>query len=231
MPSEISLESRLRAVGRLAEPLRSRLYDVVAACDEPVSREHAAAAVGISRSLAAYHLDTMARDGLLSVSYARTSGRTGPGAGRPAKLYRRCGQELTVTVPQREYQLAATLLAAALEAEPTGAAVAALADGAYRLGVQAGEEAARGDGEAGDRATRVRRLLTARGYEPRVDRRGMVRMRNCPFHRLVEEHRDLVCGMNLALVRGMLDGLDGSGGATVLDPTPGCCCVALAPER
>jgi predicted ArsR family transcriptional regulator len=227
MPSpQDPADAEVRAVGRLAEPVRRRLYDVVARRDDPVSREEAARAVGISRSLAAYHLDTMVQDGLLAVSYARTTGRTGPGAGRTAKLYRRSGQEFAVTVPPRDYQMAASLLATALEADATGTAAAALEDAAHRAGVEAGQVAANGAQVEQDAASQA---LRARGYEPELSADGTLRLRNCPFHRLVKEHRDLVCHMNLSLLRGVLDGLGWASHTANLDPTPGYCCVALHP--
>jgi predicted ArsR family transcriptional regulator len=218
------VEPNLRAVGRLAEPLRRHLYDVVAGRDEPISREEAARAVGISRSLAAYHLDAMVRDGLLAVSYARTSGRTGPGAGRTSKLYRRSGQEFAVNVPPRDYQLAASLLATAIEGDPTGAAAAALRRAAHEVGVRAG----RGSPDAADvQHDGPVEALRGRGYEPELGADGTIRLHNCPFHRLVQKHRDLVCDMNLWLVRGLLEGLDGAAYNVVPDPKPGYCCVAL----
>ena len=221
---EDSVGPHLRAVGRLSEPLRRRLYELVAGRDDPVSREEAARVVGISRSLAAYHLDTMVRDGLLVVSYARTSGRTGPGAGRTSKLYRRSDDEFVVTVPPRDYELAAALLAGATKADQTGVAAAALRHAAHDVGVQTGRLSsdAERDGHDGNAA-----VLRRRGYEPELAPDGTLRLRNCPFHRLVEEHRDLVCEMNLCLIRGLLEGLKSAPDAAVLDPRPGYCCVAL----
>jgi predicted ArsR family transcriptional regulator len=215
----------LRAVGRLTDPLRRRLYDLVAGRDEPVSREEAARAVDISRSLAAYHLDTMVRDGLLAVSYARTSGRTGPGAGRTSKLYRRSDKEFAVTVPPRSYELAAALLAEAANADLSGAAATALRHAAHDVGINAGRLASHPDKGEHDGILAV---LRGRGYEPEVTLDGTVRLRNCPFHRLVGDHRDLVCEMNLWLIRGLLEGLGRGQHAAVLDPRPGYCCVALS---
>src|SRR5260221_9031496 len=107
-------EKGVGLVSGLADPVRRRLYDYVSASGEPVGREEAAAATGIGRPLAAYHLDRLVSLGLLTADYRRPSGRTGPGAGRPAKVYVRSGSEFTVTVPPREYELAARLLAQAV---------------------------------------------------------------------------------------------------------------------
>jgi predicted ArsR family transcriptional regulator len=205
----------LRAIGRLADPVRRRLYDIVASRSQPTSREAAAEEAGIRRSLAAYHLDKLVAEGLLETSYARTGERTGPGAGRTAKLYRRSDAEFSASLPPRDYERAAVLLAAALAHEPTGAARAALVDGAYRLGHDADP---------------LVNALAATGYEP-VCAGADIRLRNCPFHHLAEQHRDLICGMNVSLVQGMIDALPGDGRTARLDRGATGCCVAIAASR
>jgi predicted ArsR family transcriptional regulator len=215
-----------RAVGLLADPIRRRLYAAVGDGEEPLSRDQAAAAAGISRSLAAYHLDAMVAEALLEVSYARRSGRSGPGAGRTSKLYRRSQAELVVSLPDRDYGLAAMLLADAVDADRLGTARAALNAGARRLGLEAARTAS-SPTDPSEPPTAA--PLRARGYEPARRADGTLRLRNCPFHRLVGEHRDLICGMNLALVQGLLDGLDLEETRAVLDPRPGYCCVAILP--
>jgi predicted ArsR family transcriptional regulator len=205
------------ALARLAlldEPIRRRLFDHVRASPEPVTREEAADAVGISRSLAAYHLDKLAEQALLATSHRRPEGRTGPGAGRPAKVYAAQG-EVSVSVPPREYELAADLLAEA--AETSDEARAALDAVATRAGKRLGEG---GEGS-------LEEALTARGYEPFEDDGGVIRLRNCPFHRLAEQHRDVVCGMNRSYLQGLLEGLDRSDVTATLEPEPGRCCVAI----
>src|SRR5512139_1666519 len=102
------------AVAALGEPTRHALYDLVAGSAEPVGRDDAVTALGISRELAAFHLDRLVEAGLLETEYRRRSGRTGPGAGRPAKLYRRAGHEIEVSLPPRRYDRAAALMATAL---------------------------------------------------------------------------------------------------------------------
>ena len=84
------------ALSALGDPTRRRAYDYVSAQGGPAGRDEVATALGIGRTLAAYHLDRLAKEGLLSVAYARRWGRTGPGAGRPAKLYERAATELAV---------------------------------------------------------------------------------------------------------------------------------------
>ncbi|WP_320670083.1 helix-turn-helix transcriptional regulator [Patulibacter defluvii] len=210
----------IAALGGLADPIRRRLYDAVAAAPEPIGRGEAAAAAGISRTLAAYHLDRLAKDGLLVVSYARRSGRSGPGAGRPAKLYARAATEFAATVPPRDYGLAALLLAEAAAGDDSGATERSLTTAATRLG----RELAAADPPPASIADALR----GRGYEP-YDDDGTVRLRNCPFHAAARRHPAIVCGMNLALIEGLADGL-GCGARPRLDPGPDRCCVALDRE-
>lgn len=210
----------LRAIGRLADPVRRRLYDIVSSRAQPTSREDAAKAAGIRRSLAAYHLDRLVAEGLLETSYARTGERTGPGAGRTAKLYRRSDEEISASLPPRDYERAALLLAAALDREPTGAARSALVDGAYRVGRES-------VGISGEDADPLVNALAATGYEPACVE-GDIRLRNCPFHHLAQEHRELICGMNVSLVQGMIDALPGDRRTARLDRGQTGCCVAVS---
>ena len=226
----------LASLSSLDDPLRRRLYEVVASRPGPVSRDEAASAAGIGRVLAVYHLDKLVESGLLPASYQRPPGRSGPGAGRPAKVYARSDREFAVTVPPREYELAAQLLVQAVEADPSDRSRAALAEAARRLGTELGSTFRPSPGEK-DAAGRdadgrhVKGVLTQQGYEPCGGADGVIRLRNCPFHQLTEQHREVVCGMNLALVEGLVDGLGADGLRPVLDPQPGHCCVAIGGER
>jgi predicted ArsR family transcriptional regulator len=215
------LES-VSALSALDDPVRRRLYAFVSEQGGPVGRDEAARAAGIARPLAAYHLDKLAEEGLLTVDYRRPEGRGGPGAGRPAKRYTRSDRELSASVPPRDYGLAARLLADAAAADATGATTQALCEAAGRLG---GELAA----EVGDPPPPLGDLLHSRGYEPATDADGVVRLRNCPFHAAARRHPEVVCAMNLALLRGLLDGLGAPGTDAALEPAPGRCCVALRP--
>ncbi len=210
------------ALSALGDPTRRSAYDYVSVQGGPVGRDEVATALGIGRTLAAYHLDRLAKEGLLSVAYARRSGRTGPGAGRPAKLYERANAELSVSVPPRDYGLAARLLAHAAAQDEQGGTGRALRDAAESLGR-----------EIAATATDPRdldRLLRERGYEPYEDDAGVVRLRNCPFHAVAQSHPEVVCDMNLALLGGLVAGLDGKAQA-VLEPGAGRCCVAIKPKR
>src|SRR6266480_2229583 len=226
----------LASLSSLDDPLRRRLYEVVTSQPGPVSRDGAASAAGIGRALAVYHLDKLVESGLLTASYQRPPGRSGPGAGRPAKVYARADREFAVTVPPREYELAAQLLVQAVEADPSDRSRAALAEAARRLGTELGSTFRPSPGEK-DAAGRdadgrhVKGVLTQQGYEPCGGDDGVIRLRNCPFHQLTKRHREVVCGMNLALVEGLVDGLGADGLRPVLDPQPGHCCVAIGGER
>ena len=217
------------AVALLDEPPRRAVYDWVVAQHRPVSRDEVAGATGLSRGLAAFHLDRLAAGGLLETEFRRLTGRTGPGAGRPAKLYRRADRDIAVSFPRRGYDVAAGLLAEALEDLADQRPPDALRAAAHRLGEDVGRSARDAAGPRPSRAQRRAALvetLDARGYEP-VDQDGTLRLGNCPFHALVDTHRDLVCGMNLALAEGILDGLGEQRASARPDRQPGLCCVAF----
>lgn len=213
-------EGDVSSVASLDDATRRRLYAFVVGAGEPVTRDSASAALDIDRSLVAYHLDKLVDDGLLAVSFARPGGRGGPGAGRPAKHYERADRELSVSVPPRDYRLAAELLARAAEEDATGNARRSL----QRVAGELGRELAAGD-DAAD--ADVVEHLRRRGFEP-YDDEGVIRLRNCPFHQLAREHTELVCGMNLAMLAGLVEAAAGDLDPR-LDPGPGRCCVALHP--
>jgi predicted ArsR family transcriptional regulator len=218
------------AIALLAEPARRALYDWVVAAGRPVSRDEAAAGAGVSRALAAFHLDRLVEAGLLTPEYRRLTGRTGPGAGRPAKLYARAPAEVAVSLPDRSYEVAAKVFADALSELAASLPPDAVTASARALGEDVGTEARRKAGaRPGARRRREALLatLSERGYEPREMEDGEIRLGNCPFHALVEEHRPLVCGMNLALAEGVVAGLGDDRVQPRLDPQPGSCCVAF----
>jgi predicted ArsR family transcriptional regulator len=211
--------------------MRRALYRYVVAQPSPVSRDQAAKGVGLAHHVTKFHLDKLVDDGLLEMEFKRPAGRSGPGAGRPAKLYRRSSRELEVSLPQRRYDLAGSLLARAVTtAERDGVSVReALAAVARDLGRSLGEDArARAGPRPSRKALRAagQGLLEELGYEPRVGAHG-VELANCPFHALAEDYTELVCGMNLDLTAGMLVGLGHPGLDACLDPAPGRCCVRL----
>jgi predicted ArsR family transcriptional regulator len=214
----------------LAEPVRRRLYEHVLAARRAVDRDGAAAALGIGRPLAAFHLDRLAEGGLLDVEYHRRSGRTGPGAGRPAKFYTRsAGPEIELSVPPRRYGLAAGILAEGIDQAGGRDAVEAVLDSARAAGERLADTAPP-SGEGTAPRDRLRATLEANGYEPVDAPDGTIRLRNCPFDSLVDEHRDLTCSMNLALLDAVGERL--ADGALEARPQPGegFCCVAFVPR-
>jgi predicted ArsR family transcriptional regulator len=212
-------EALVAAVAALDEPARRRLYEHVVRQPAPVGRDEVAAALDIPRATVAFHLDKLVDEHLLDVTYERRNGRTGPGAGRPAKLYRRSERQVAVSIPERHYDLAARLLAAAVEdADCSGESPRRhLDERAYRCG----EELADG----ADLGT----VLEEHGFEPRTDGTRTL-LGNCPFHALAKDHTQLVCGMNLELLRGLVAGLGNTGLRAHLDPAPDRCCVVLSPS-
>ncbi|OOC55856.1 MULTISPECIES: helix-turn-helix transcriptional regulator [Nocardiopsis] len=213
-------DSSIDAARTLADPVRRRLYEYVAQSGE-VGRAQAAEALGIQRTLAAHHLDRLADAGLLEVSLRKVSGREGPGSGRPAKLYRRSAGELSLHLPPRDYELAAHVLAEAVERHGAEESLhAAAREEGRRIG-------------AGHRGEPLDELLRARGYEPGEGVEdgagdGAVRLRNCPFHTLARAFPPLACGLNLELLRGMLEGRGEDGERARMDARPDRCCVVIS---
>jgi predicted ArsR family transcriptional regulator len=225
------IDDPISSVALLEEPTRRRLYDLVAHAGEAVGRDEAAAATGISRELAAFHLDRLVAAGLLATEYRRLSGRTGPGAGRPAKLYRRAEGDVIVTLPTRNYDLAADVMAEALE-ELGKRGAQALRPVAREHGRA---EAARlaaitpPDGSAAPAPDTLLEALRGAGYEPEARPDGSVMLRNCPYDALAIDHRDLTCGMSEAWAEGLVAGL-AAPMEVELAPAPGRCCVIFRPS-
>lgn len=225
-------DASLAGIAALGEPVRRALYRYVVKQPQPVSRDEAAGAAGVPRHVAKFHLDRLEEDGLLDVEFRRPPGRSGPGAGRPSKFYKRASRELAVSLPARRYDLAGRIMARAItDAEQRGIpAAAALQDAAQVAGRALGEEvrARLQPGAApGDVLATVQKVIDEYGYEPRAAGDRVI-LANCPFHSLVQDYTDLVCGMNLDLFRGMLDGLGAAGLEARLEPAPDRCCVTLA---
>ncbi|MGH9291502.1 MAG: helix-turn-helix transcriptional regulator [Acidimicrobiales bacterium] len=225
----IPLEDQVGVVAALHHPLSRRAYELVVERGW-VTRDDAAAELGVGRAVAAFHLDKLIDAGLLEARYERTSGRSGPGAGRPAKLYGCSAREVEVSFPPRRYDLASSLLAAALVRAASGQARAEEVLGAVArdTGFRIGREAAEKRGRSSCHAALLR-SLAASGYRPRR-RDGDIVLANCPFHSLVARHPDLVCQMNLDLLCGVVAGLDCADKLSArLQPIDGECCVRLGP--
>jgi predicted ArsR family transcriptional regulator len=197
----------LFAVALLSEPVRRRLYTYVRERHEPVGREEAARDAGISVKLAAFHLDRMADAKLLEVGYRRLSGRVGPGAGRPAKVYTTSQRRFSVAIPQTGYALAASMMAAALSEDYSASdGSSALEQVATTVGERLGADIRAQARTKGARREAVQRSLEQLGFEPQLQDSGELALRNCIFSELTTSHRELICGMNAALVRGLLFG-------------------------
>lgn len=215
-----SRTGQISAVAAMSDPQRRALFEFVARNENPVTREDAAQALGVPRSTAAFHLDRLVDEGVLEVDFKRLSGKTGPGAGRPSKLYRRAGGEISVSIPPRRYELAGDLLAAAVEeADRTGGAVReALETIATTTGRELGASAGSLDA-----------ALEACGYEPRDDGEGGLVLTNCPFHRLATSHTAVICHANLSLLNGVAEGAaEDARTIEFVPPTGEHCCVRIA---
>jgi predicted ArsR family transcriptional regulator len=218
MQEQRPLADRVAAVTALDDPVRRALLDLVSRSGTAVSRDEAARALGLTRRAAAFHLDRLADEGLLAVEFRRLTGRTGPGAGRPSKLYRRTADEVAVTIPERRYDLAGELLAAAVEAATHSGEPAR--DALMRLAKDAGRNMGAASGT-------LETVLQNNGFEPRPGGDGGIVLGNCPFHRLAQRHTDIVCHLNLELLRGAAEGADLRERTVVLDPEVGRCCVRV----
>lgn len=212
------------AVAALADPVRRRLYRYVVAQADAVGREQAAEGAGVPLHTARFHLEKLVDEGLLDTEYRRLSGRAGPGAGRPAKLYRRTATEVSVQLPERSYDLIGSVLAVAvarsLAGEPLGRS---LTREARDRGRTCGSTYEGGGGDL----ERAAGLLAEEGFEPSVED-GVLSLHNCPFDVLAREEPALVCGVNLDYVEGALEGLGCRRLAARLEPSPERCCVRVA---
>jgi predicted ArsR family transcriptional regulator len=225
-----NLETQIEAISLLAEPVRRSLYLFAASRPEGVGRDEAASAVGISRALAAFHLDKLTEAQLLVATYRRRGGRSGPGAGRPSKIYHRSSRQLMLSVPQRNYELAAHLFARALAAGAAEGSSGHLSAASFELGTKLGADArnqARGRPGRAQLLKAVQELLDRQGFECFRDEMGAIRVRNCPFSSLVDESESLTCGMTLSLVQGMVAGLEIQDSEVEPDRLPDTCCVVI----
>ena len=221
----MNLGSDAAGIGVLADDTRRALYNYVASQVHAVGRDQAAAALGLTRHTVSFHLDRLAAEGLLEVDYQRLGGRSGPGAGRPSKLYRRADREFSVSLPPRRYDLVGDILAAAVARAASGAG---LDEALVASAREAGRDLATAAGTASpDRPLHaVAEVLRDQGYDPRV-RVGVIKLVNCPFDVLAARHASLVCGLNECFVQSVADGLGCRGVTARLEPEPGLCCVKV----
>ncbi|MFB6849051.1 helix-turn-helix transcriptional regulator [Streptomyces sp. NPDC056373] len=222
--------SAIDSVSVLSEDSRRRMFAFIRRAGRPVTRDEAAASVGISRKLAAFHLDKLVDAGLLRARYEAPGGTRK--VGRQPKVYEPTGDQITVNIPDRRHELLADLLLDAVLTEQAGETATQAAMRAARQRGRLVGEAARHESRPGrlgaERGlTTCERLLDGYGYEPVRETPTRIRLRNCPFHPLAARAPDLVCGMNQAFLSGYLEGLEVSGVRAALEPEPGECCVRL----
>ena len=220
-------DEQVKGVAALENLLSRRAYELVIE-QGWVSRDEAAATLDLARSVAAFHLEKLVKSGLLKVRFERLSGKRGPGAGRPTKLYGRSDRDFDLSLPPRRYDLAGSLLADAItransESTPIGEAVSQVArETGQRVGF---ENSVSGDGSVNEVA--LIHVLERHGYEPKK-LGSQITLLNCPFDNLAEQYRDLVCGMNFEFISGVVDGIGESEKYTTrLLPETGYCCVRL----
>lgn len=225
----MDISERASSIGTLADETRRALYEYVVAQPDAVGRDAAADAVGVPVHMARFHLDKLVEADLLVTEFRRLSGRSGPGAGRPSKLYRRAGATIAMSLPERRYDLVGHLLALAIERAGEGIDLdTALQQVAHAEGRRT---AASAEVEAvdGDQLARAADALAAHGFEPRAHDAELI-LANCPFDALAREHTAVVCAANHAFVGGLLDGLGCDRLSARAEPHEGRCCVAVRQE-
>jgi predicted ArsR family transcriptional regulator len=217
----------ISAVAALDDDLRRGMYAFIRAARRPVTRDEAAAAVGISRKLAAFHLDKLVDAGVLRAGYAGTHR-----VGRAPKVYEPVDGDIQVSIPQRRHDLlSGILLDAVLADDGTTAALRAADEQGRAAGAEARERARPGRLGPERGLTVVFGVVADHGFEPVREEPTRIRLRNCPFHPFARRAPDLVCGINHAFLSGVLAGLRADSVEAVLDPRPGECCVELRARR
>lgn len=223
------------AIGALEDDLRRRMYVFIRRQGKPVSRDEAGEQVGISRKLAAFHLDKLVERGLLTAHYARLPGPSGPGAGRSSKLYEPSDLEIDVSLPERRYDIVGEIMVAALDEDsaepPREVAMRVAFDKGQAIGEEVKDQL-RLRPPGSERALSVaEETLSEYGFEPYRDGAETMSLRNCPFHTLAKQAPELVCGLNREFIDGLLRGLGNRSVEAALSPTPGECCVKLRAKQ
>ena len=220
----------IAAIAALDDELRRRMHAFVRRADRPVTRDEAAASVGISRKLAAFHLDKLVAAGLLKAGYANLSGVRR--VGRAPKVYEPADVDVRVSIPPREFDVLADILVDAVLTETDGerardAALRVAADRGLRLGEDERDQARPGRLGTERALTLAGEVLERLGFEPVRETPDLLCLRNCPFHPLAAKAPELVCGINHAFLSGLLAGLNATTVHATLVPRPGACCVEL----
>jgi predicted ArsR family transcriptional regulator len=231
---ELSGAASITALAALGDEQRRRLFGYIRHAHRPVTREEAAVSAGISRKLAAHHLDKLVAAGLLSARYQAPAGIRK--VGRAPKVYELAEAAISVSIPERRHEILAGILVDAVRTESAGetarqAAVRAARQRGQDLGAAERDRLRPGRLGAERALTITEAVLAEHGFEPARRAPTEVELRNCPFHPLAAQAPELVCGINHAFLAGLLDGL----GADVLDaqlrPQADHCCVRLRAAR
>lgn len=225
----MTADPAIRAIAALDDDLRRRMFDYIRAAGHPVTRDEAAAAAGISRKLAAFHLDKLVDAGALRTGCQPAGGIRR--VGRVPKLYEPAAADIQVSFPPRSHDVLADILLDALAGQGADRALAAVRRAGYHHGARLGaahRQRVRPGRLGAERAlTLTGDVLTDRGFEPVRESPTCLRLRNCPFRPLTAKSPALVCGLNRAFLAGLVDGLGAPPVDAVTDPRPGECCVAL----
>jgi len=226
----VTADPAIRAIAALDDDLRRGMYEFIRAARRPVTRDEAAAAVGISRKLAAFHLDKLVAAGALRARYQQADGARR--VGRVPKVYEPSPADIRVSIPQRSHEMLAGILLDAVASEDSGESardtvLRVARDHGERVGAEERQRTRPGRLGAERALSLASTLLAERGFEPARESAACLRLRNCPFHPLAATAPDLVCGLNHAFISGMMDGLQASGVDAALDPRAGECCVEL----
>lgn len=217
----------MTAIAALDDDVRGALYDFVRSSGRPVTRECAASAVGISRKLAAFHLDKLVAVGLLCAAVDTESRKVG----RAPKVYRPADAHVEIHLPARSPGLLAEILVDAVVGEPARSAVfRAARERGTALGQQRRDAERPGRLGAERAMTMMCGVLAEYGFEPARDD-DVVTLRNCPFHPLAAAEPELVCGLNHAFLAGVVEGLGAQSVSAELAPHQGQCCVTIRPSR
>ncbi|MEU6012118.1 helix-turn-helix domain-containing protein [Streptomyces sp. NPDC047453] len=220
----------LSTLAALGDELRRRMFEFIRQERRPVTREEVADDLGISRKLAAFHLDKLVSVGLLQAHYGSSTGIRK--VGRRPKVYEPVAEAIAVTIPERRYGMLADVLTEAVLTEAEGEAAR---DTALRVAYRRGETLGGAEREqvqpgrlgAEQGLSLAAEMLEKFGYEPERTAPTLLRLRNCPFHPLAAKAPELVCAVNQAFLAGYLHGLGSDKNTAVLAPRPGACCVEL----
>lgn len=222
-------DAAIEALTALGDESRRRMFEFARRAGRPISRDDAATEVGISRKLAAFHLERLVDAGLLRSHFGHP-GRLRK-VGRAPKLYEPTDADLKVSIPPRQPDLLAAILLEGVLSDASDNPLDAAHRAAFRRGERVGAEVrarARPGRLSSERAlTLSEATLSGAGFEPVRPRPDCLRLHSCPFHPLAAVQPEAVCGINHAFVDGLLTGLEANTVEVALDPDGGECCVEI----